>query len=297
MNCGSLKNNLNLKDTRMKKNILFIAIILAAMLIGYSSCKRDFSLTSPVKTTEGTSYLAIIDASPNFRRIYNLPDSFNVFINGQKITGFTPGTVSPFMTFGATFPSTTTGFGYVAVPPGLQQIKFSVSGKINPDSIAIATFNKTFLPDQQYTFMITDSIQSTRDSSQIFLQDVYNFPPTIGYYNLRFIHAVLNDTLGKTVDLFSYAKNAVIYSNLKPGAVTAFSQIGVNLQVTDTLYVTRSLATGVSSTTPLSSRLILAKMSFQAGSQKSYTVYFRGDINLTATTNIKSRALSFYRHE
>jgi len=278
----------------MKKNILFIAIILATTMIGIFSCKRDYSLVATTKTTEGTSYLAIVQASPNFRNIFNMPDSFNVFINGQKISGFAPGTASPFVTYGTTFPSTNTGFGYIAIPSGPQQIKFSVSGVINADSIPITTFTKTFLPDHQYSFIITDSINSLRDSSQIFLDDVYNFPPTTGYYNLRFVNAVLNDTA--SVDLYSYARNGVIYSKVSPGGTTAFSQIGVNIQTSDTLYVTRSLATGVSSTTPLSQRTILAKMAFGAGNQKSYTIYYKGDFSLPVS-NKKGRSLSFYRHE
>lgn len=286
-----------IKKIRMKKHISYFAIIGALMLLGYSSCKKGFTLQAPVHNTDGTAYLAIIDASPNFRYIFNQPDSFNVFINGIKITGFNQASTQKFMTYGATFPSTTSGFGYVAVPPGAQQIKLSLSGPTLADSVTLATFTKNFLPNQQYTFMITDSVNSSRDSSQIFLQDVYTFPPTRGYYNLRFIDAVLNDTAGLKVDLYSYAKNAVIFSNITPGGTSAFTQVGVNLQTTDTLYVTRSLATGRPSSTPLAARTILAKMAFGAGDQKSYTVYFRGDINITATSNVKSRQLSFYRHE
>ena len=280
----------------MKNKIVVTAIIFAATLIGISSCKRDFPITASVKTTEGTAYLAIVHASPNFRKLFNAKDSFNVFINGQKITGFTPNTTSPFMTFGATFPSTSSGFGYIAIPAGQQQIKLSVSGVINADSIPIVTFNKTLLANRRYSFIITDSIKSLRDSSQMFMEDKYSFPPTVGYYNVRFVNAVVNDTA--KVDLYSYAKNGVIYSNIRPDSATAFSQIGVNQQVSDTLYVTRSLASGVSSTTPLSQRIILAKMSFGAGNQKSYTVYYRGDFSIpTVPANAKARSITFYRHE
>lgn len=275
----------------MKKNIITVMLILSAFLIELSSCKRDYTLLDPVQTTQGTSYLAIIDAAPNFNTIFGQPDSFNVFINGAKVSGFAPGAKPPFMTFGATFPSTTSGFGYVAVPPGPQQIKLTVSGVNNADSIPIATFNKTFVANQQYTFMITDNIKSSQDSSQIFVQDVYTFPPTTGYYNLRFIDAVVNDTAA--VDFYSYSKNAAIFSKVLPGGVTAFTQVGVNSQTTDTLYVTRAAP----SSTPLSARTILAKMAFQAGNQKSYTLYFKGDFNITATNNLKYRSLSFYRHE
>jgi hypothetical protein len=275
----------------MKKNILIVTLILSALLIELSSCKRDYQLVSPVQKTNGTSYLAIIDASPNFSTIFGQPDSFNVFINGNKITGFTPNAKVPVMTFGSTFPSTTTGFGYIAVPPGAQQIKLSVPGLTNSDSIPIVTFNKVFEANKQYTFMLTDNIKSDKDSSQIFVEDDYTFPPTNGYYNLRFIDAVVNDTAA--VDVFSYTSNSVIFSNVSPGGVSSFTQIGANLQTTDTLYVTRA----ASSKIPLSARTILAKMAFQAGNQKSYTVYFRGDFNITTKSDPKYMSLSFYRHQ
>jgi Domain of unknown function (DUF4397) len=277
----------------MKKNTLFPTIILATA-ISLFSCKKEYKLVATTKSTDGLAYLAVIDASPNFRKIFNMPDSFNIFVNGQKISGFAPGGASQFMSFGKAYPPTTTGFGYVGIPAGTQQIKLSVSGVNLADSVTIATFTKTLAANQQYSFIITDSVKSSRDSSQIFLQDVYSFPPTVGYYNVRFVNAVWNDTA--TVDLYSYTRNTVIYSKITPGAATSFTQVGANLQTTDTLYVTRSLSPKLPSTTPLSQRTILAKMAFQGGNQKSYTVYYQGDFSLP-TANKKSRSMSFYRHE
>ena len=280
----------------MKNKILLTALIGAILMVGFTACKRDFPITASVQKAEVMAYLSIVHASPNFRKIFNAQDSFNVFINGQKITGFTPATTPAFMTFGATYPNTSTGFGYIAVPAGQQQIRLSVSGKVNPDSINILTLNKTMLANHQYSFIITDSINSLRDSSKMFMEDVYNFPPTVGYYNIRFVNAVVNDTA--MADLYSYARNGIIYNNIRPDSATAFTQIGVNLQVTDTLYITRSLAKGVPSTTPLAQRTILAKMAFQAGSQKSYTVYYRGDFSIPIVpANTKARTITFYRHE
>ncbi|MBS1565631.1 MAG: hypothetical protein JST39_14675, partial [Bacteroidetes bacterium] len=131
------------------------------------------------------------------------------------------------------------------------------------------------------------------DSSQIFVQD-YWIQPAAGYINLRLMHAVLNDTVGKTVDLFSYAKNTTIFTGIKPGQTTAFSAVGYNYQTPDTFYVTRS---GVPAATPLSSRLILAKLLFVpistgAVPQRTFTLYYKGDGNLTSGT--KARSLASY---
>jgi hypothetical protein len=95
----------------MRNNFLLISMVFVAVTVSNFSCKRDYSLVATNKTTGGTSYLAIVHASPNFRNIFNMPDSFNVFINGDKISGFNPGTASPFMSYGATFPPNSTGFG------------------------------------------------------------------------------------------------------------------------------------------------------------------------------------------
>lgn len=287
MNAGSLKNNLQLKVRMMKKNILVIPIVFVAVLMNLSSCKRDFTLKSPYVTTEGTSYLRIIDAAPNFRNIYNLPDSFNVYINGNKITAYTPGGTA-LMTFGSLFPTVSSGYGYVAIPPGLQQIKLSVRGVVNTDSVTIANFTKTLFPDIYYTFLITDSITSTRDSSQIFVPDLY-VQPTTGFFNLRFIHAVWNDTTGKTIDVWSTRNNKNIFTNVKPGTISSFSQYPYNSLLNDTLYVRRSGSTTITLDT-------LNAVSFS--NQRTYTLYYKGDANsILTSTNTKRRHLATYVHQ
>lgn len=273
----------------MKKYISGLAVILVITSIIFSSCNKDLSLISETASTDGSSFLRIVNASPNFRNIFGVQDTFSVYLNNTKITGTTPGT-APIMTYGSLFPTVSSGYGYVAVPAGTQQLRLTVPGVINPDSIPIIGFSKVFLPNTYYTFMITDSIKSAKDSSQIFVADTYT-QPTAGYFNLRFIHAVLNDTLGKTVDIFSYARNATIFNNLKPQAVTNFSSLGINLQVSDTLYVTRSAASSV----PLANRIVLAKLAFLPTPQRTYTLYFKGDVNLT--TGTKARSLATFVHQ
>lgn len=266
----------------MKKYILIPGFILATVIIGFVSCKRDFSLKDPVASTSGTSFLRIIDASPSFRKIYGLPDTFNVYINGVKITGFTP-TATALMTYNSQFPAAS-GYGYVSVPAGLQTIALFVAGKVKPDSIPIQTFIKTFVANSFYTFMITDSIISLKDSSQIFVKDSTVQPPP-GYYNLRFIHAVWNDTVGKTIDIWSTRTNRYIYTNVKPGGITTFSPFTYNPIYNDTFYVRRSDATHFGLDT-------LNSIGFS--NQRSYTLFYKGDgtTRYISTTNIKGRHLA-----
>ncbi len=266
----------------MKKYILITGIILVALVMNLSSCNKDFTTKSPYSTLDGTSMLRIMDLSPNFRNIFSLPDSFNVFINNNLITGYTPsGTL--LMTYGSAFPTASSGWGYISIPPGIQQIRLSVRSANNPDSITITSFTKVIQPNSYYSFIITDSINSTRDSSQMFFRDsTLAGPPTQGYFNLRFIHAVLNDTVGKNIDIWSTRTNRNIFANVKPGQITTFSQWAFNALLTDTLYVRRA-----------GTAITLATLNSQTfNNQRTYTLYYRGDGNLT--TGTKARTLSVY---
>ena len=273
----------------MKKHNIVTGIIFIVVLAGFVSCKRDFALKDPTSTTTGTAMLRIIDASPNFRNIFGLADSFNVFVNGSKITGYTPGT-SVVMTYNNNFPTASSGFGYVSVPAGTQPIKLSVAGVVNPDSLPIQTFTKTLLADKMYTLLITDSINSTRDSSQMFVQDSYQ-QPTVGYYNFRFIHAVWNDTVGKTIDLWSTRTNRYLATGIKPGAITGFGQLPFNATYTDTLIIRRSVTGFPLDTLPTINYI----------NQRTYTVYYKGDGNirydLKSAGPLKARHMAIYVHQ
>jgi len=133
--------------------------------------------------------------------------------------------------------------------------------------------------------MIIDSIMSLRNSSQIFVRDSIVQPPP-GYYNLRFIHAVWNDTAGKGIDIWSTRNNRYIFSNLKPGAISTFSQWPYNALLNDTLYVRRTGSPTVTLAT-------LNGASFS--NQRTYTLYYKGDGNLT--TGTKARSLAIYVHQ
>ncbi|HTJ11459.1 MAG TPA: DUF4397 domain-containing protein [Dinghuibacter sp.] len=257
------------------KRLLYAAITVLVIL---GSCKKNFKYDASYKPMDSTmAYLKIIDASPLFRQITTYQDTFIVFINGAKVTASS-------LTFGGAFPGTATNT-YLAVPPGPQEIKLSVPGIVNVDSIKILTLNLNMQAGRRYTLMLTDSmLTASRDSSRIFVQDFYNAPVT-GYVNFRFIHAVTNDTPGLLVDLFSYARNANILSKVKPDSVSPFQTLGVNLGVADTLYVRRSGTTRT-----------LAKLLFAPPppfNQETYTVYYAGNDTLKGK---KAPALYYYTH-
>lgn len=266
------------------KKITFYISLLAAGVIVFSACKKEAAKTADFTTTEGSAFLRVVHAAPSFRKIFNLPDSFNVYVNGGKIN-------SPFFTYGSIFPGTASNSGYVAVPPGLQQVKLSVHGfaSASSDSTLLTNFTKVFVKGEYYTLLVTDDIKSARDSSQIFIRDA-QIKPTSGNAGLRFVNAVLNDTAGKSIEFFSYARNATLSSAMLPGGITSFSSFGYNAAVPDTIYVTRPAAAG----TPIANRIVLAKGVFSPANQRLYTVYYRGDGNLT--TGTKARGISAFVH-
>ncbi len=268
----------------MKKITLYISLFLAAA-ITFVACRKDATDWNAAydASTDATAYFRVVHASPFFRQQFNAPDSFNVYVNNIKVN-------SPFLTYGSIFPGTSTGFGYIAVPPGLQQVRISVNGfaSASPDSTQLINFTKVFTNGQYYTLFISDSLKFYPDAA--FVPDVYT-KPLNGNVNIRFMHGVLNDTAGKTVDIYSYARNATVFSNIKPGQVTAFNSLGFNVGVADTFYVTRNAPAG----TLLANRIVLAKLAFAPTNQRTYSLYFRGDANLT--TGTKARTLSSYLHQ
>jgi hypothetical protein len=269
-----------------------MAVMTAALVmtfIALVSCNRDYESAASYQTPTGTAYLRIVHAAPYFARALNVNDSsFNVMVGGTKVSGYLPGS-NPYLSYGSMYPLGSTLYGYVTVPAGEQEIKLT-SGVTNPDSVTFKRFTKVLAPDTYYSFVITDSINSTRDAAQIFVRDSVT-TPTTGYFNLRFMHAVVDDTAKAaqktvdTIDVFSTRNNRNIYTRITPGTTTTFSQFAFNSQVTDTLYVRR-----VRSTVNLAT---LNNVTF--GNQRTYTLFFQGDGNLTAGT--KARSLATYVHK
>lgn len=221
----------------MKKTNIISGLLLLAMSGGLFSCKRDMALKDPgVAPGANSAFISLIDVSANLDTVLQAnADTFNVLFNGVKVNGYTKGT-SPTMTFGSIYPSAGTFTGYAAIPSGTQQIQF-VKGVNNLDSVTLASFQETLLPGQHYSLIVTDSINSTRDSSRMFVKDSL-ISVTPGFYNMRFINTCWADT--GSVDIWSTRNNRTIFANMKPGQITAFSSFASNWQLTDTLFVRRS---------------------------------------------------------
>ena len=257
----------------MKKNISIILVIFICAIGLMWSCNKKLDLVAPVLGTGGLAYLKIADFSPSFRQVVNGSDSFNVYVNGFKVNG-------PILSFGTIFP--TISNLYTGVPAGPQSIRITVNGKVTPDSITLASFNKNLIAGNYYSFIITDSLFNTTESKQIFVQDDFTISDTT-HFTVRFIDAILNDSIGsvKNVDIYSTRRAANIFSNISPGTVTPFVTLPYTLS-NDTLIVRRP---GLLYPLATLNTVVFAR-------QRAYTLVYKGLPN--ATTGTKARSLVIY---
>jgi hypothetical protein len=256
----------------MKKNIILLGMIGCVVSLIYS-CNKGLVTNAPTVSPAGSAFIKVIDFAPSFRLVTNNRDSFNVFVNNIKING-------SFLTYNSSYPSSVNDT-YAAVPPGPQTIRLSVNGVNTPDSITLATLTKTVNAGEYYTFIITDSLLNSVDAKQIWTKDLPALTDT-GHFNLRFIHAVVNDTTGKNVDIYSTRYLTNIYSNVAPTTVTPFAPQAYTL-LTDTLIVRRA-----------GTLFELGRLnSASFARQRAYTLVYKGNGNLTSAST-KGRVLTTY---
>jgi len=243
-----------------------------ALLMGITACKKEFTIHATQEGTSGKAYLKVVHVSTNL-------DTFNIYVGGTKVNGAA-------ITYNGIYPVSGVN-SYLTIDPGTQTVELFKPGTLVGDSISLQSFSDTFEAGKYYTFILTSA-------GQIFTQDAFPTPDT-GKIDIRFIHTVLNDTTGQTVDLYS-AKHGVVAAGLSPGELSDYIPVAYNVNVKDTLYVTRS----ASSDTPLSGRSVFATMALTTGNianltvQRSYTVIFKGSISVTSGT--KARGLIGYVH-
>ena len=250
----------------MKKNISFLILLFACTTILVCSCSKQLDKIGTVTGPDGYAYIKIGQYSPSFRNIVNGRDSFNVYVNGNKING-------SFFTFGSIFP--TASNLYAAVPTGNQLIRLTVNGVNTADSMTLAGFTKNLVAGTYYSFFLTDSLFSTDPTKQIFIQD--NFARTDSlHYTVRLVHAIPND-FGGNIDVYSFRLGANMFSNISPTAATAFTAQPYSITL-DTLSVRRA---GTLTELARLNSVIFAR-------ERAYTLVYKGGPTLTSGTKARS---------
>ena len=259
----------------MKKNVLAIIILACSMGLLWS-CKKDLAHVNTFSNTEGLAFIKFFDASPNFRSIFKGADSFNIYVNGVKVNGSQ-------LTYNSIFPSVANV--YAGVPAGPQSIRITVNGKATPDSITLASFNKTLEQGAYYSLFLTDSALKNIDSKQMWIRDQFLVTDT-NNYTIRFVDAVMNDPIA--VDVYSYRKGANLFTGITPGTATPFVLMPYTI-LPDTFYVRQT------GTMTEIARINIVNGSTTATNRgRPYTILYKGGFGLTST---KARSLTIFPND
>jgi hypothetical protein len=253
----------------MKKNIPLII----AFLIGLLACEKDKTVVATYQPTGSNAFLRVMHVSPNFRKVQNYADSFNVYVGANKVNG-------TLFTYNSSFPAATINVNtYAVVPAGSQQIRLSLPGKNTVDSFTIMTLTKTLEAGKYYTFFITDSLNAQQNPTKIWVDDANFLSDDTTQNRIRFAHTILNDTAGKNVDVYSYRKAGNIFSNISPGTVTDFIALPAPTTL-DTISIRRP-STGFE----------LARINgVSIVKGRSYTILYKGSPGTTGS-NVRARSV------
>ena len=261
------------------KKIIIIPLVTVLTVAMLASCKKYTRLLQNVPV-DRAAYLKVVHVAPGFTKVFNAPDNFNVVIgavNGTRMAAA--------MTYNSVFPSNTLNTNtYAAVPSGSQDIRLVLKGVVNIDSNTVVTIPKNLNPGWYYTLIITDSITTTADFSKIWITD--NFvPPASGNYSVRFIHAAMNDTAGKKVDLYSTKQAATIFSNVAPGDVSGFITFPITTtgSTGDTVIIRRAGTSFELDRYPRNATGQPSAISY-TNNQRVYTILYKGDATFLSTT-------------
>jgi hypothetical protein len=256
----------------MKKNFLITLIITCSIGL-FTSCEKDLAHVNTYTNTYGLSFIKFFNASPNFRAVFKGADSFNIYVNGEKINGSQ-------LSYNSIFPAVANI--YAAVPSGSQSIRITVNGKTTPDSITLASFNKTLETGGYYSLFLTDSALKNIDSKQLWIRDQFLVTDT-NNYTIRFVDAVMNDPIA--VDVYSFKKAANVFTGITPGTATPFVLMPYSL-VADTFYVRQA------GTMTEIARINIVNGSTTATNRgRPYTLLYKGAFGLTGT---KARTLTIF---
>lgn len=259
----------------MRKILQHKFLTAAVLLVFLSACSKKVEYIAEPNSADGKAYIKLLHVAPNFTTLTGLTDKVSVFYTAPtgmytKITGTT-------LAYDSYFPTTTNT--YVALDPGTHTLRFSIGGVVLADSINFYNTQVQLEAGKKYSYFLTDNIKS----NAMFLAD--NVPAVdTNSIALRFVHAILNDTAGKAVDVYSKRNNAVIFSSRNAATSSDFATFAYT-SVSDTLVVRRA---GTS--------FALATLNgFSSTKGRSYSIVYKGNGAVTTTT-AKPRSLAVYGH-
>jgi hypothetical protein len=227
-----------------------IGLLTAVLIV---SCTKSFDEKTVQQTDFSNSTvvqvaLATVGASRNY-----------VYLDGKQITG-------SLMTSGSIFPST--GYGST-IPGGLHS--FQIKDTLRTSTQVPLTFSENMQVGSNYTIFVYDTITSPK---QVTVPTSIVIP-TDTTVRLRFANFIYNSFAIPGVDIYSYDRQANIFTNVLTTEVTNF--IAYPSRRTDTLYFRE---------TGTMNQLFKLTISGGLTERRSYTLLYRGSHRGTRTTTL-----------
>lgn len=236
----------------MKKNHIIITGILAIIMV-ISSCTKEFNyIIVEQKDLAGKASVKFYNSIVNSSRNYVYAD--NIPVTGS-ITSFTTAALFP-----AVSPS------YFMLDAGSRTIL--VKDTLVTTLQVPLEVKSTFEAGKYYTLIAYDSLTSPKMLS---ITDNIQLP-TDTTSRLRFVNVVYSTTPVSNVDIYSFKRQANVFTNISIGQATDFVPYASALS--DTLQIR---TTGTTTSLAQLNSVVLTQ-------KRSYTIVFRGSYKTTAGT-------------
>jgi hypothetical protein len=227
----------------------------------FTSCEKTFD--DKLVTNQDLNNSAVVQV---YNAIVNSARNY-VYVDGNPVTGalLVPGSV---------FPAFNTGIGF-NLSGGLHN--FTVKDTLRTSTQVQINFAEDLQAKKYYTVFLYDTISSPKQKTVLTNIEV----PTDTSARLRFANFIYNPSAVPNIDVFSYVKNANIFTNIPVTGVTDFIPYPAQFIGPDTLYI-RETGTTVN----------IIKFPIVGGTaptfvpKRSYTLVYRGSHRGTRIASI-----------
>lgn len=241
---------MNMNFKRYKSGLVF-ALAVGSLV----SCQKSFDEKTVQQQDFSNSaivqvHVATVNASRNY-----------LFVDANQVTG-------ALMSTGSIFPTTGTGF---VVSPGPRA--FLVRDTLRTSTQAAFSFAENLQVNRRYTIFLYDTITSPKQKTV----ETTIVTPTDTTCRIRFANFIYNPTAVTNVDVFSYSRNANIFTNIAVTDVTGYIPYASRVSV-DTFYVRETGTTNLLYKTSMSNLT----------EKRNYTFVYRGSHRGTKTSTLFS---------
>lgn len=243
----------------MKSIRLYMFGIISILITGilFVSCTKTFDeKIASQKDLDNSSVVQVFNAMVNTNRNY-------LYMDGKLVNGGAP------MTPGSLFPSTGSG---INVPGG--ERAFLVRDTLTATTQLPLSFAQSLKASKNYTMFLYDTITTPKQKTV----ETDIVVPSDSTCRVRFANFIYNPNAVPGIDVFSFNRNANIFTNVNVTDVTNFVPYPSRL-TTDTIYIRETGST-----------VNIIKIAIVGGltEKRSYTLVYRGSHRGTRSTSFFS---------